>query len=93
MIKHMKLTSGVPLILVSVLLVFATASWSYAQTADTPKNMVIVGPRAATSTFVFATGIAEMINKYVGIKTVPEPGTMGRNVILVHKKEIVHPEF
>jgi TRAP transporter TAXI family solute receptor len=50
--------------------------------------MVIVGPRAATSTFVFATGIAEMINKYVGIKTVPEPGTMGRNVLLVHKKEV-----
>jgi hypothetical protein len=70
----MKLTSGVPLVWVSVLLVvFATASWSYAQRADTPKNMVIVGPIAATSTFVFATGIAEMINKHVGIKTNIKP--------------------
>lgn len=86
--KHMKLTSGVPLILVSVLLVFATASWAYAQTADTQKNMVIVGPRSATSTFVLTTGIAEMIKQYIGIKTVPEPGTMGRNILLVHQKEV-----
>ncbi len=60
---------------------------SRAQTADMPKSMVIVDGRAATSTFAFITGIAELIKKYIGIKTVPEAGTMGRNILLLHKKE------
>jgi len=86
--RNMNLTHAIPVALLSVLLVFATASWSYAQTADMPKSMVIVGPRAATSTFALATGIADMINRYIGIKTVPEAGTMGKNILLVHKKEV-----
>jgi TRAP transporter TAXI family solute receptor len=68
-------------------LFFGLSAWSYAQTTDEPKSMVIVNGRAATSTFALITGIAEMIKKHVGIKTVPEAGTFGRNVLLVHKKE------
>jgi TRAP transporter TAXI family solute receptor len=73
--------------LVSVLLLFGIPGWSRAQTTDMPKSMVIVNGRAATSTFALITGIAEMINRHIGIKTVPEAGTFGRNVLLVHKKE------
>jgi hypothetical protein len=68
-------------------LFFGIPGWSHAQTTDVPKSMVIVNGRAATSTFALITGIAEMIKKHVGIKTVPEAGTFGRNVLLVHKKE------
>ncbi|MBP1695383.1 MAG: C4-dicarboxylate transporter substrate-binding protein [Deltaproteobacteria bacterium] len=68
-------------------LFFGIPGWSHAQTTDEPKSMVIVNGRAATSTFALITGIAEMIKKHVGIKTVPEAGTFGRNVLLVHKKE------
>ena len=49
--------------------------------------MVTLDGRASTSTFALITGIAEMINKHIGIKTVPEAGTFGRNILLVHKKE------
>jgi TRAP transporter TAXI family solute receptor len=68
-------------------LFFGIPAWSCAQTTETPKSMVIVDGRAATSTFALITGIAEMINRHIGIKTVSEAGTFGRNVLLVHKKE------
>jgi len=73
--------------LVFVLLLFGILGWARAQTTDMPKSMVIVDGRAATSTFALITGIAEMIKRHIGIKTVPEAGTFGRNVLLVHKKE------
>jgi len=88
MVRYMKLTSCIPVIWGSVLLVFVAASWSYAQGAGVPKSMIIVDGRAATSTFALMTGIADLITKHIGIKTVPEAGTEGRNVLLMHKKEV-----
>jgi TRAP transporter TAXI family solute receptor len=72
---------------VSTLSLPGMPGWSNAQTAEMPKSMVIVDGRAATSVFAFITGIAELIKKHVGIKTVPEAGTFGRNVLLLHKRE------
>jgi TRAP transporter TAXI family solute receptor len=74
-------------LLVLLMAVWMLPCWSSAQTTEMPKSMVIVDGRAATSTFAFITGIAELIKKHVGIKTVPEAGTMGRNILLLHKKE------
>jgi uncharacterized protein len=73
--------------LVLLMAIWLVPCWSRAQTAEMPKSMVIVDGRAATSTFAFITGIAELIKKHIGIKTVPEAGTMGRNILLLHKKE------
>jgi hypothetical protein len=74
-------------VLVPALLLLGIWSGSHAQTTEMPRSMVIVDGRAATSTFALITGIAEMIKRSIGIKTVPEAGTFGRNVLLVHKKE------
>ena len=72
--------------LVLVLLLWATGK-SPAQTADQPKTMSIVGGTTATNNFAFITGIADMITKNMNIKTIPAAGTLGRNIITLHKKE------
>ena len=82
---NMKVVQKTALVVLMVILM--VPSWSRAQTTEMPKIMVIVDGRAATSTFALITGIAEMINRHIGIKTVPEAGTFGRNVLLLHKKE------
>jgi uncharacterized protein len=78
---------GIASLLVFLVALGLSPCGSSAQTTELPKSMVIVDGRAATSTFAFITGIAELIKKYIGIKTVPEAGTMGRNILLLHKKE------
>ena len=76
------------LVIVSVSLVsFSITGTSLAQTADQPKSISIVGGTTATNNFAFITGIADMITKNMGIKTIPAAGTLGRNIITLHKKE------
>jgi TRAP transporter TAXI family solute receptor len=72
--------------LVSALFFWVTGT-PLAQTTNLPKSMAIVGGTTATNNFAFIAGIAEMITKYIGIKTIPAAGTLGRNVLTLHKKE------
>lgn len=72
--------------LVSLLFFWVTET-PLAQTTNLPKSMVIVGGSIATNNFAFITGIAEMVTKYIGIKTIPTAGSLGKNVLTVHKKE------
>jgi len=69
------------------ILMLSTIGKSIPQTQEWPKSMTILDGRSATSVYALATGIADLFFKNIGIKTVPEAGTMGRNAIFVHKKE------
>lgn len=75
----------VSMAMVGLMFVLLTLSGSKAQTL--PKSIVILDGRSATSTFAFATGMAELISKSTGIKTIPVGSTYGKNIILLHKKE------
>jgi uncharacterized protein len=53
---------------------------------DWPKTMSFPSGRIGTSVYSIVVGMSDLITRYVGIKTVPEAGSPGRNVILLHKK-------
>lgn len=63
------------------------AGGASAQAAERPRSMSILDGRTASSVYAFATGMAELITKYTGIKTIPSASTYGKNLILVHGKE------
>jgi TRAP transporter TAXI family solute receptor len=55
--------------------------------AELPKSVTLIAGRLGSSNYAFATGITTLITKTTGIKAVPEGGTYGKNLILLHRGE------
>ncbi len=66
----------------------AFGSQSVPAAEDWPKSMIYVGSRAGSGAYSAGVGIAALISKYVGVKTVPEAGSAAKNAMLLHKKEV-----
>ena len=61
--------------------------YSSGATADLPKSVTLVTGRVGSSNYAFGVGVTNLIAKTTGIKAVPEGGTYGKNLILLHRKE------
>ena len=68
------------------LFLLSTIGYGNAATGDWPRTMSFLSGRIGTSVYAIVVGMSDLITKYVGIKTVPEAGSPGKNVILLHKK-------
>ena len=68
------------------LLVLSMLGSVKAATPDWPKTLSFPSGRIGTSVYSIVVGMSDLITRNVGIKTVPEAGSPGKNVILLHKK-------
>ena len=63
------------------------SGYSLGASAELPKSVTLIAGRLGSSNYAFATGVTSLITKTTGIKAVPEGGTYGKNLILLHRKE------
>jgi len=68
------------------LFLLLTAGDGNAAPGNWPRSMSFPSGRIGTSVYAIVVGMSDLITKYVGVKTVPEAGSPGKNVILLHKK-------
>ena len=87
----MKMTDKrIPSVIFALLLIFAlslVSGYSAGTAAELPKSVTLIAGRVGSSNYAFATGVTSLITKTTGIKAVPEGGTYGKNLILLHRKE------
>jgi TRAP transporter TAXI family solute receptor len=77
---------GFSMMALLVLFLLSTFAYGNAATRDWPKSLSFPSGRIGTSVYAIVVGMSDLITRYVGIKTVPEAGSPGKNVILLHKK-------
>jgi uncharacterized protein len=81
---------GVKVVLLTVMCVVLLAASmldsARAASKDWPKTLSFPSGRIGTSVYSIVVGMSDQITRYVGVKTVPEAGSPGKNVILLHKK-------
>ena len=53
-----------------------------------PKHVTFSSGRTGSAIFTVVSGITTLMNKYMGVKAVPEGASMGRNVVLAHDKDV-----
>lgn len=74
-------------VLGSFIVMFSTIS-GYAANPEWPKSMSFPTGRVGTSVYTVGVGMAELITKYTGVKTVPEGGATSKTVVRLHKKSV-----
>ncbi|MBP1695391.1 MAG: C4-dicarboxylate transporter substrate-binding protein [Deltaproteobacteria bacterium] len=80
----------IPSVIFALLLISAlslVSGYSTGTAAELPKSVTLIAGRVGSSNYAFATGVTSLITKTTGIKAVPEGGTYGKNLILLHRKE------
>jgi TRAP transporter TAXI family solute receptor len=83
--KSVKIVSSA--IVFIFLFAWSMLSSGNAASQDWPKTLSFPSGRIGTSVYSIVVGMSDLITRNVGIKTVPEAGSPGKNVILLHKKQ------
>ena len=84
--KKLRLLMSVSIV---CLLLIITAAPSLAASPNWPKSISIAAARVGTVNYILSAGMAELIAKHMGIKSVPEPSSVGGKTLhLLNDKEV-----